>query len=69
METFKAFLDYFTLDEWKIISAVVAVILWVAGKLTDRYYRRKRQKIRADFERRLRAEGKTPPPDIPFPPE
>lgn len=37
METFKAFLDYFTLTQWIVIGIVCRVLFWVAEKLTDRY--------------------------------
>ena len=37
METFKAFLDYFTPLQWKIIGGAGVVLIWIAGKLTDRY--------------------------------
>lgn len=69
METFTAFLDYFSLLQWKIIGVAGAVFFWGATKLTNRYFERKRQVARKNFENRMKAQGLTPPPDIPFPPE
>lgn len=37
METFKAFLDYFTLTQWIVIGIVCRCFFWLAEKLTDRY--------------------------------
>lgn len=41
METFKAFLDYFTLDEWRVIGIASAIFFWVLNKLTNRYFNRR----------------------------
>lgn len=44
MDTFRAFLDYFTPLQWTIIGVSFAVLLRVAEWLTDRYFKRKAEK-------------------------
>lgn len=68
METFKAFLDYFTPDQWRIIYYVSMAIIAIATWLTNRYFRRRQREIKADFERRCKEAG-IKPPYIPRPPE
>ena len=69
METFKAFLDYFTPTQWKIIYVVGMVLIWMAGKLTDRHFRRKSQRRKLELQRSLQDHKKHHQARTSFPPE
>ncbi|WPU22573.1 phage holin [Cedecea neteri] len=51
MDTFRAFLDYFTPLQWTIIGVSFAVLLRVAEWLTDRYFKRKAEKRKQERQR------------------
>ena len=44
LDTFKAFLDYFTPQQWVIIGIFGGLVIKVAEWFTDRYFSRRHQK-------------------------
>ncbi|EPK5175092.1 MULTISPECIES: phage holin [unclassified Citrobacter freundii complex] len=44
LDTFKAFLDYFTPQQWVFIGIVGGLVIKVAEWFTDRYFARRHQK-------------------------
>ncbi|ENP3040934.1 MULTISPECIES: hypothetical protein [Enterobacteriaceae] len=63
METFKAFLDYFTVTQWVIIGISFRVFLWILDRLTDRYFERRFQKRRQSLRNEMTEKQKSPPHD------
>lgn len=61
METFKAFLDYFTLTQWIAIGIICRVLFWVAEKMTDRYLNRWKLKQRQKSHSQRENSASSPP--------
>ncbi|EEW1956143.1 hypothetical protein R9J59_13840 [Escherichia coli] len=64
METFKAFLDYFTVTQWVIIGIGFRVFLWILDRLTDRYFERRFQKRRQSLRNEITEKQESPSRDI-----
>ncbi|EBF8336633.1 phage holin [Enterobacter hormaechei] len=48
LDTFKAFLDYFTPQQWVFIGILGGLVIKVAEWFTDRYFARRRQSAKPD---------------------